>query len=153
MRVFGFRSDPVCPRYAVVEHNQTGFSLLNQSSECRLKFPADCSTDVGKITWLYRELERVFATHTGIVRAVIKTGEFTRIDSAAKRLALHQEAALLLYCGLHQLPVDAKLYASLSTTNTDVKHHATTRVGQTNRYWDSKMADAVIAGWWGALNP
>ena len=111
------------------------------------RFPADCSTEAAQVTWLYREFERIFHTHPDITKVVIKKGEFTQGDNNAKRVASYQEAALLLYCGLHNKPVVTKIYASLATRSAQVKDHAIARVGQTTRYWDSKMADAVIAAW------
>jgi len=38
----------------------------------------------------------------------------------------------------------------MSTTSADTKRHAEDRVGKTDKYWDTKMADAVNAAWWGA---
>ena len=141
------------PRYAIVDATTAQLVLPNADAESRLRFPADCAEEVAKVTWLYREFERIFHTHPGIARAVIKKGEFTQGDTNAKRNASYQEAALLLYCGLHNTPVVTKIYASLGTRSAQVRDHATARVGKTTRYWDSKMADAVIAAWWGATNP
>lgn len=153
LKIFGFRSDPTTPRYALVDSAANPLSLLNAATESRLCFPADCTEDAAKVTWLYREFERIFHAHPDIVRVVIKKGEFTQGDNNAKRTASYQEAALLLYCGLHNKPVVMKIYASLATNSGSVVAHAVTRVGQTTRYWNSKMADAVVAAWWGATNP
>ena len=153
MIVLGFRSDPTTPRYAIVDGTAAPLVLLNAATESRLCFPADCAEDAAKVTWLYREFERIFHTHPNIDRVVIKKGEFTQGDTNAKRVASYQEAALLLYCGLHNKPVATKIYASLGTRSAQVRDHAIERVGQTTRYWNSKMADAVIAAWWGATNP
>lgn len=153
MKVLGFRSDPNTPRYALVDGGTTRLSLMNVASESRLCFPADCVDDAAKVTWLFREFERIFHTHPDIAKVIIKKGEFTQGDNNAKRMASYQEAALLLYCGLHNKPVVTKIYASLSTRSVQVKDHAIARVGQTTRYWDIKMADATIAAWWGATNP
>ena len=153
MKVLGFRSDPTTPRYALVDGTTTPLTLLNADTESRLRFPADCSTEAAQVTWLYREFERIFHTYPDITKVVIKKGEFTQGDNNAKRVASYQEAALLLYCGLHNKPVVTKIYASLATRSAQVKDHAIARVGQTTRYWDGKMADAVIAAWWGATNP
>jgi hypothetical protein len=153
MKIFGFRSDPNTPRYAIVDGKTTPLALINADAESRLRFPADCSTEAAQVTWLYREFERIFHTHPDITKVVIKKGEFTQGDNNAKRVASYQEAALLLYCGLHNKPVVTKIYVSLATRSAEVKDHAIARVGQTTRYWDSKMADAVIAAWWGATNP
>jgi hypothetical protein len=153
MKILGFRSDPSTPRYAIVDSSVTPPALLNADGESRLRFPADCTSEVAQVTWLYREFERIFHIHPDIDRVVIKKGEFTQGDNNAKRVASYQEAALLLYCGLHNKPVVSKIYASLSTRSVQVKDHAIARVGQTTRYWDGKMADAIIAAWWGATNP
>lgn len=153
MEVLGFRSDPTIPRYAILDDVSTPPSLLNADSESRLLFPADCVEDVAKITWLYREFERIFHTHPDIGRVVIKKGEFTQGDNNAKRVASYQEAALFLCCGLQNKPVIAKIYTSLNTRSADVRNDAIARVGRTTRYWNNKMADAVVAAWWGATNP
>jgi hypothetical protein len=153
MKILGFRSDPSTPRYAVVDGSAAPLTLLNADAESRLRFPADCNGEAAQVTWLYREFERIFHIHPDIGRVVIKKGEFTQGDNNAKRMASYQEAALLLYCGLHNKPVVAKIYASLATRSAQVKDHAIARVGQTTRYWDGKMADAIIAAWWGATNP
>lgn len=153
MKILGFRSDPSTPRYAIVDGSANPCTLLNADAESRLRFPADCHSEAAQVTWLYREFERIFHIQPDIGRVVIKKGEFTQGDNNAKRMASYQEAALFLYCGLHNRPVVAKIYASLATRSADVKDHAVARVGQTTRYWDGKMADAVIAAWWGATNP
>lgn len=152
MIVLGFRSDPTTPRYAIVDGSVEPLVLLNADGESRLRFPADCADEAAKVTWLYREFERIFHTHRDIASVVIKKGEFTQGDNNAKRLASYQEAALLLYCGLHNKLIVTKIYASLGTRSAQVRDHAIQRVGQTTRYWDSKMADAVVAAWWGATN-
>ena len=153
MKILGFRSDPTSPRYAIVDGSAVPFQLLNSDTESRLRFPADCNAEDAQVTWLYREIERIFHTHPDIAKVVIKKNEFTRGDSSAKRRASYQEAALLLYCGLYNKDVIAKLYASLGTNSGSVKNDAVARVGQTARYWDKKMADAVVAAWWGVMNP
>jgi hypothetical protein len=150
MKVLGFRADPDGARYAIVENNGGDFSLLNANGESRLRYPANISTPSEKVAWLYRELERVFREHSDIARAVIKTNEYTQSDTKAKRESAYAEAMLLLYCAQKQIPVDAKIYTSLGTKSGDVKVHAEQRVGKTAKYWDPKMADAVVAAWSGA---
>lgn len=153
MKVLGFRSDPITPRYAIVDAAAMPLVLINSESESRLRFPADSKEDSVRLTWLYREFERVFHVYPDIDRVVIKKGELTPGDSNAKRSASYQEAALLLFCGQHNKQVFAKTYTSLNTNSAEVRDHAIARVGQTVRYWDSKMADAIVAAWWGAKNP
>ena len=59
---------------------------------------------------------------------------------------------MVLACALKSLPVEIKLYNSLSTKRSDTKVHAEARVGKSAKYWDEKMADAVNAAWWGLRN-
>ncbi|HVU19459.1 MAG TPA: hypothetical protein VHE09_01935 [Rhizomicrobium sp.] len=153
MKVIGFRADPSAPRYALVERNGSAYSLLNADGENRLTYPATVEAPSEKAAWLYREIERVFREHSGIARVVIKTNEYTQSDSKAKRESAYAEAMLLLYCAQHQLPIDVKIYTSLGTKSGDVKAHAEERVGRTSKYWDAKMADAVVVAWDGARRP
>ena len=152
MVVMGFRSDQSSPRYALVDGPVGSYTLLNSATESRLKFPANCTEDAAKVTWLYREFERIFHANPQIEQVVIKKGEFTQGDNNAKRISSYQEAALLLFCGLHNKPVTSKLYVSLGTSGAQVQEHADARVGLTVQYWDKKMADAVMAAWWGKAN-
>ena len=150
MTVLGFRADPSNPRYALVRRDADSFVLLNGEGETRLSYPANVSTAAEKTGWLYREIERIFRDNGGITRVVIKTNEYTQSDSKAKRESAYAEAMLLLYCAQHQVLVEVKGYASLGMNSGSVKEHAQARVARTSKYWDAKMADAVIAAWSGA---
>lgn len=149
MTTLGFRSDPKNPRYAIVSRTKDdALVLVNADDETKLVFPAGAEADEQKISWLYNELDRLLHKHPEITKVVVKKGEFTAGDNNAKRLASYQEATVLLFCALKGIPVANKIYASLSTNSSQVKDHAEDRVGKTAKYWDVKMADAVIAAWW-----
>lgn len=150
MTVLGFRADPSAPRYALVRKDGTAFVLVNGAGETKLSYPANVSSPAEKVGWLYREIERIFRDNPGITRVVIKTNEYTQSDSKAKRESAYAEAMLLLYCSQRQVPVDVKIYTSLGTKSASVKEDAEARVGRTPKYWDAKMADAVVAAWSGA---
>lgn len=149
-RVLGFRADPSNARYAIVTHDGAAFGFVNAASESRLVYPAGMTDVPKKVLWLYREIERIFHADPLIERVVIKTNEYGLLEKAAMRESSYIEAALMLFCEQRQIPVAVKTYASLGTRSADVKTHAEQRVGRTDKYWDNKIADAVIAGWWGA---
>lgn len=149
-KVLGFRADPSNARYAIVTCDGANFALENANAETRLAYPADIAEAPKKVLWLYREIERIFHADTAIERVVIKTNEYGLVEKAAMRQSGYIEAALMLFCEQRQIPIVVKTYASLSTRSADVKAHAEHRVGRTAKYWDNKIADAVIAGWWGA---
>lgn len=149
-KVLGFRADPSNARYAIVTHDGSAFALENANAETRLVYPADIAEAPKKVLWLYREIERIFHADPTIERVVIKTNEYGLTEKAAMRESSYIEAVLMLLCEQRQIPVAIKTYASLSTRSADVKVHAEARVGRTAKYWDNKIADAIIAGWWGA---
>lgn len=153
MKILGFRAEPQSPRYAIVEVVDGDWTLLNTASENKLVFPAQCNEDTERLNWFYRELERIFHCHDDISRVVIKTNEYAGTENAAKRRSSYIEGTLLLYCGQKNIPAFLKTYASLGAKTADVKARAAERVGQTAKYWDNKMADAVVAAWWGGRNP
>ena len=150
MKVMGFRADPANARYAIITYDGVSFTLENEDSESRLVYPATIKEAPKKVLWLYREIERIFHANPDIEAVVIKTKEYGLVEKASMRESSYIEAALMLFCEQHQTPVFIKTYASLGTRSADVKSHAEHRVGRTLKYWDNKIADAVIAAWWGA---
>ena len=150
MLVLGIRVDPQKTRYALLDYDGNNFVLLNADAESKLSYPANLSESEEKVEWLYKELERVLHENQAIAKVCIKTNEYTQSDSKAKRESAYLEGAILLFCKQKNIPVTVKIYASLATRSADVKSHAEQRVGRTTKYWDVKMADAVIAAWSGA---
>lgn len=149
MKVLGIRVDPQKTRYALVELKGGTHTLLNAAGESRLTYPVDLDAPEEKLDWLYRELKRVLHEHSDIAKICIKTNEFTRSDNKAKRESTYLEGVVLLFARQNAIPVTAKLYASLGTRSDEVKDHAEQRVGRTTQYWDTKIADAVVAAWKG----
>ena len=155
MKVLGFRGDPKAPRYAVVSEVGGAYTLENATSDNKLSVPASITEDADaeRLDWMYRELLAVFDAHPGIDKVMIKQNEFTRQDTKAKRRSAYNDAAVVLACAHRGIPVELKIYGSMGTTSKDTKRHAESRVGKTDKYWDTKMADAVNAAWWGLRHP
>lgn len=150
MKVLGFRSDPTAARYAIVNFDGANtYTLENANSESRLVYPADIDQPSKKVLWMYREIERIFHANPEIAAVVIKTNEYGLTEKAAMRESSYAEAAVALFVEQRGKPVFIKTYKSLPTRSADVKAHAEQRVGRTGQYWDSKIADAIIAAWWG----
>jgi hypothetical protein len=151
MKVLGFRGDPKAPRYAVVSEDGGVFTLENAASDNKLSVPASIAEDADaeRLNWMYREVQAIFDAHPGIDKVMIKQNEFTQQDTKAKRRSAYNDAAVILACAHRDIPVEVKIYGPMGTTSTDTKRHAEDRVGKTDKYWDTKMADAVNAAWWG----
>jgi hypothetical protein len=155
MKVLGFRGEPKAPRYAVVSENNGAFTLENAAGDNKLVVPASIAEDADaeRLSWIYHEVLAIFDAHPGITKVVIKQNEFTSHDTKAKRRSAYNDAAVILACAHRGVHVEVKIYGSMATTSTDTKRHAEDRVGKTSKYWDTKMADAVNAAWWGLRHP
>lgn len=155
MKVLGFRGDPKAPRYAIVSEVNGVCTLENAAGDNKLTVPASIEEDAEaeRLNWLYGEILAIFDTHPGITKVMIKQNEYTQSDTKAKRKSAHADAAVVLACAHKGIPVELKIYSSMSTTSKDTKRHAESRVGRTNKYWDAKMADAVNVAWWGLRHP
>jgi hypothetical protein len=151
MKILGFRGDPKAPRYAVVSEDNGVFTFENATSDNKLLVPASITEDADaeRLDWMYREVLAIFDAHPGIAKVIIKQNEFTPRDTKAKRRSAYNDAAVILACAHRGIAVEIKIYGSMATTSSDTKRHAEDRVGKTDKYWDTKMADAVNAAWWG----
>lgn len=149
MKIMGVRVGPKRTRVAIVEREGAAYSLLNSDTESRLTYPADLSRPDDKVLWLYREMRRLHHEHPDVAKVCIKTNEYTATDSKSKRESAYLEAATMLYWRQESIPVAVNIYASLGTRSADVKARAEQHVGRTEKYWDTQMADAIIAAWKG----
>ena len=155
MKVLGFRSDQNTSRYAIVSKDNDDFTLENADGKSRLSFPKQMSEDAEaeRLEWLYDEILAIFDAHPDITKVVIKENDFVLKDTKSKRSAARYDAAVILACVKRDISVEIKNYKSLPTTRKDTERHAEERVGKTDENWDYKMADAVVAAWWGLCHP
>ena len=143
MKVIGFRARPKEIRYAILEYNGTDIVFLN-NGENKLKYPVDATSPEKKILWVYRELERIFEDNC-IDRIAIKINEYG-MENAGKRETTYVDATIMLIAAQRNLPVTRLLYSNLRLNSSTVQDAAVALVGKTEKYWDSAIADAIMAG-------
>lgn len=143
MKVIGFRARPTEIRYAILGYNGTDIVFLN-NGENKLKYPVDATNPEIKIFWVYRELERIFEENC-IDRIAIKINEYG-MENAGKRETTYVDATIMLIAARRNLPVTRLLYSNLRLNSSTVKDAAAALVGKTEKYWDSAIADAIMAG-------
>lgn len=56
------------------------------------------------------------------------------------------KATIMLIAARRNLPVTRLLYSNLRLNSSTVKDAAAALVGKTEKYWDSAIADAIMAG-------
>ena len=146
-KIIGFRVAREEVRYAVVVRSNSTIGLLNASDETRLRYPAGTTFVQDKLIWLYSELEQIWQAHSDTQSIAIKTNEYGLSDTKAKRESYFAEGAIILYFTQRSINVDVTTYNSLPASSKNVREIAENRAGKSTKYWDTKMADAVLAAW------
>ena len=114
MQVLGVTTTSKTIRYAVLEFDGNGATLLNKDEENSLKFPANMQAIEQKLHWLQQEFERVLRQYPKIKRIAIKANGF-RGETTITRQSTYMDAVILLTAtqSKHQIPVCTKQHASI----------------------------------------
>lgn len=149
MSIIGIRASSQEIRYAILELDSNGnIVFINANTEHRIKYPATTNSIEEKLLWVKSEIERVLRIHTNIQKIYLKTNEYGT-ESTAKREAAYTDAMFLLTAKEHNIPIVRKIYSQISSSSSQAKMHAEQRVGRTEKYWNSTMADAILVAYWG----
>lgn len=149
MKVLGVRASAQEIRYAILEKDEAGgIKFLNQSGEHRLKYPATAMTISEKLLWVKGEFDRILRQVQGIDRIIIKINEYAGTETSAKRETSFVDAICLLSAAEHNIEVERKLNSQIGSSASKAKEYAEQRVGKTEHYWNSTIADAILAAFW-----
>ena len=149
MQVIGIRASTQEVRYAILEkQTDENITFINQNSEHCLRYPATVISLEEKLHWVKQEFDRIFRQHTSIGKILVKMNEYAGSDTGAKRETSYIDAIILLAAAENYIPVERKLYSQIGTTSKQTKEHAEKRVGKTNIYWNTTMADAINCAFW-----
>jgi len=146
MKILGIRVSSDCVRYAILEKIGDKIVFVNKTTENRLVFPANFDSINQKLLWIKNELERIIRQNTDIARIVIKTNEFLQ-ENKSIRATNYVDAVCILVAAEKGISVYTKLYSQIGATNGNVKERAEHKIGRTEKYWDSKMADATLCAY------
>lgn len=143
MKVLGIRNSPTEIRFAIAEKINGNIKILNKNQENKLVFPKHLHDLSQKVGWLYQELENIIANNPEIQIIVLKQNENVSTKySTVKETAFYDSMAYLI--GNNKgIKVNSYVYANIGTNRKDVSNFAETNAEKTDKYWDSKMADAI----------
>jgi len=148
MKLLGIRTSPKSIRYAILDCEGQTVVFLNADTENKIDFPAEIQTSEKKISWLFKEFQRILEIHPEVKCVTIKSNEFTPgRESGSSREAAYLDGTILLASELNQKKVVTKMYRMMNTNRRDVKALAEQKVGRCSHYWDEQIADAIIAAW------
>lgn len=148
MKILGLRASASEIRYAILEKTGDTIQFLNQNTENKLVYPVNFDTIELKLKWTRDELYRIIRQNPNIDRMIIKTNEYTGSETSAKRETIYIDAIMLLVAAENNIPIARKLYSQIGASSKDVKEKADSRVGKTDKYWNTTMADAIACAYW-----
>lgn len=144
MQIIGIRASAQEIRYAILGKSSDGrITFVNQDKENCLRYPATIKTIEAKLYWVKQELDRIFRHNTSIGKIIIKVNEYAGNETGAKRETSYIDAIVLLIAAEKNISVERKLYSQIGTTSKQTKEHAESRVGKTDKYWNTTIADAI----------
>lgn len=149
MSIIGIRASSQEIRYAILEKDSNGTIVFqNIENENRLKYPANIENVAEKLYWVKSEIDRILRQNPGIEKIILKMNEYSGTENSSKRETTYVDAIILLSAGEHGISIERKLNSQISSTATKAKELAEQRVGRTTNYWNSTIADAILAAFW-----
>lgn len=143
MKIIGFRNSTTSLRYALLEWDGKNATFLNRTDEHCLKYPKEISSIPAKLKWLSDEIDRIIRKNKDIEYVGVKVSEYGRAEKKATRFTSYADAIIFLVCEKNNIPTQEYIYSQLPTTSKDVKGYAEKIAGETDKYWDAQIADAI----------
>ncbi|MCP5220753.1 MAG: hypothetical protein H6944_03600 [Zoogloeaceae bacterium] len=147
MKVLGIRTAPKQLRFALLEIDGDNIDFINKSTENLIKVPAGVKEVEDILHWQKSEIDRILRQNPDINLIAVKTSEYARSDTKSTRLASYLDAAVLLASKDANIPVCTRIYSQIGAKRANVKEHAESKVGATDKYWNEQIADAIIVAW------
>ena len=147
MKVLGIRTAPKQLRFALLEIDGDNIDFINKSTENLIKVPAGVKEVEDILHWQKSEIDRILRQNPDINLIAVKTSEYARSDTKSTRLASYLDAAVLLASKDANIPVCTRIYSQIGAKRANVKKHAESKVGATDKYWNEQIADAIIVAW------
>lgn len=146
--ILGIRISSTHIRYAILQCDAQSTRCINKDTEHKLVFPANFSDVTQKIHWIDGELKRILNIHQDISKIALKVNEYSRGSlKKSARETINMEGAIILTAQQSSIPIKMILYANMrpKQNSRSIKEQAELLTGRTNRYWDEKIADAIVA--------
>jgi hypothetical protein len=143
MKVLGIRNSPTEIRFAISEKDNGLIVLNNISGENKLVFPKHLNSLSQKVGWLYQELENLLSNNPDIQIIAVKQNENVSTKYSKVQETAFYDSIAHLIGNDKGLVVNSYVYNNIGTKSKEVKKFAEDNAGKTDKYWDSKMADAI----------
>lgn len=147
MKVLGIRNYSNGMRFCILSNEGDGglIEFVNLNKENKINKPQGYE---GKelYLWYQSEIERILDTNDGIEAIAIKQNENSVRSCYGKLKDVMFFDCIASMSAFHRdLEVESYVYNQLGVNSKTVKEQAETIIrGKTNKYWDEKIADAIV---------
>ena len=147
MKVLGIRNYSKGMRFCILTKDEVRgqIEFLNLNKENKINRPQGYE---GKdlYLWYQTEIERILDTNDGIDAVAIKQNENSVQSCYGKLKDVMFFDCIASMSAFHRgLEVESFVYNQLGVSSKTVKEQAEAIIGgKTNKYWDEKLADAII---------
>jgi len=145
MKVIGIRNSPTAIRYCVLEKNGNDIVFVNQATENKIDIPKSLTTEFEKYSWIKSEFERVFDNQGPFSHVAIKQNENTPSRYTTLKPVIFIDCIATMVSIDKNIPFSFFNYNALGANSKESVTVAEGGVGRTNKHWDSKIADAILA--------
>lgn len=147
MKVLGIRSQHDGFRYCILEKNEDEVKCLNLNEENKIIKPKGCDGTI-YYSWIFDEVTRILDVSGDIDAVAIKQNENVKSCYSKLKNSMFVDCIVTIVAEKRDIPVSSFVYKQLGTNGDEVKEKAKRIInGITNKYWDNKMADAIVAAY------
>lgn len=147
MKVLGIRSQHDGFRYCILEKNEDEVKCLNLNEENKIVKPKGCDGTI-YYSWIFDEVTRILDVSGDIDAVAIKQNENVKSCYSKLKNSMFLDCIVTIVAEKRDIPVSSFVYKQLGTNGDKVKEKAKRIInGTTNKYWDNKMADAIVAAY------
>lgn len=145
MKVLGIRSQRDGFRYCILEKNDDEVKCLNLNEENKIVKPKGYDGPIYYL-WIFNEVVRLFDMSGDIDAVAIKQNENVQSCYSKLKNIMFLDCIVTIVAEKRDIPVSSFVYNQLGTNGNEVKDKAERIVnGTTKKYWDNRMADAIVA--------
>lgn len=145
MKVLGLRNYSKGIRSCILEKVGDRICFVNKNTETKINKP--CGYDGKELyLWYKNEIKRILDTNQGVTAVAIKQNE-NSVSSCYKKLKDVMFFDCIASMAVYEQNLEMKsfVYNQLGLSSKTVKQQGETIVGEKlNKYWDEKIADAIV---------
>jgi Holliday junction resolvasome RuvABC endonuclease subunit len=145
-RIIGVRCGADVLRYAVIDCDGSNAKWVNSVAEHKWNMPRTAEQKPQKLLSISLEFARILTQYKPVDCVAIKIPEYGRALDTATSMTLAVGAVVSVVCATHHVAVDDFLYTNIKLNSANAETYVLRHIAKGDKYWDSKLVDALAVG-------